>query len=239
MLIKRLVFLLYLLIHANTLFAEGNIPPFFEVNYKLYSDGTRIGLMERKFFKNQDNSYVFRSESKTTGLISLFRKDHITEVSNWNFIDSNFFPLNYTYQHTGNKKNRDVEINFNWNSEVIVNRVNDSVWKMKTEDGVLDKLLYQLIIMVDLKSGKIPNKYIIADGGKIKEYRFEKIKEEVIETAIGSFNTTKLARYKKNKQETFLWCAHELNFLPIKVITKEKGGRISKAIIKSLVGINY
>ena len=110
---------------------------------------------------------------------------------------------------------------------------------MKTEDGVLDKLLYQLIIMVDLKSGKIPNKYIIADGGKIKEYRFEKIKEEVIETAIGSFNTTKLARYKKNKQETFLWCAHELNFLPIKVITKEKDGRISKAIIKSLVGINY
>ena len=64
-------------------------------------------------------------------------------------------------------------------------------------------------------------------GGKIKEYRFEKIKEEVIETAIGSFNTTKLARYKKNKQETFLWCAHELNFLPIKVITKEKDGRIS------------
>ena len=59
---------------------------------------------------------------------------------------------------------------------------------------------------------------------KIKEYRFEKIKEEVIETAIGSFNTTKLARYKKNKQETFLWCAHELNFLPIKVITKEKDG---------------
>ena len=93
--------------------------------------------------------------------------------------------------------------------------------------------------MKDLKSGNIPEKYIIADGGKIKEYSFKKIKEEILETSIGTFNTIKLARYKKNKQETYLWCAYDLNFLPVKVITTEKDGRISKAIIKSLDGINY
>ena len=239
MLIKTHLFLLYLLICMQISVAQDNVPPFFEVSYKLYSDNTKIGLMERRFYKNQENNYVFRSESKTTGLISLFRKDHIIEVSNWNFSDSNIIPLLYKYQHTGSKKDRDVEINFKWNKKEIINRVNNSIWKMETQSGILDKLLYQLIIMIDLKLGNIPEKYIIADGGKIKEYTFKKIKDEIIETPLGDFNTIKLARYKKNKQETYLWCAYELDFLPIKVITTEKDGHLSKAIIKSVKGFKY
>ena len=149
---------------------------------------------------------------------------------------SNIIPLNYSYKRTGGKKNRDVKINFNWNNQQIINRVNDSVWRMKTQSGVLDKLLYQLVIMIDLKSGNIPEKYMVADGGKIKEYVFEYIQDEVIETPIGSFNTMKFSLYKKNKQETFLWCAYDLDYLPIKVITKENDGKLSKAIIESING---
>ena len=216
--------------------AEDSIPAFFEVNYKLYSNDTKIGRMERRFYKKEPNNYVFSSESKTTGLISLFRKDHIIETSIWNYSDSNIKPLYYSYKHTGGKKNRDVEINFNWNDQQIINRVNDSIWRMKTQTGILDKLLYQLVIMIDLKSGNIPEKYLIADGGKIKEYFFKYIQDEIIETPIGNFNTMKFARYKKNKQETFLWCAYDLDFLPIKVITKENDGRLSKAIVKSISG---
>ena len=216
--------------------AEDNIPAFFDISYKLYSNDTKIAQMERRFYKNELNNYIFSSESKTTGLISFFRKDHIVEISNWNITNSNIMPLHYSYQHTGGKKDRDVEINFDWESGQIINRVNNSIWHMKTQTGVLDKLLYQLVIMIDLKSGNIPEKYIIADGGKIKEYLFKYIQDEVIETPIGNFNTMKLARYKKNKQETYLWCAYDLDFLPIKVITKENDGRLSKAIIKSING---
>ena len=110
---------------------------------------------------------------------------------------------------------------------------------MKTQTGILDKLLYQLVIMIDLKAGYIPEKYVIADGGKIKEYTFEYIEDEIIKTPIGDLNTMKLSRYKKNKQETFLWCAYDLDFLPVKVITKENDGRLSKAIIKSIEGLKY
>ena len=152
--------------------AQDNIPPFFEVSYKLYSDNTKIGLMERRFYKDQENNYVFHSESKTTGLISLFRKDHIIEISNWNFSNSNIIPLLYKYQHTGGKKDRDVEINFKWNKKEIINRVNDSIWKMETQSGILDKLLYQFMIMIDLKLGNIPEKYIICRWRKNKRVHF-------------------------------------------------------------------
>jgi len=236
MLIKKRLFLLYLFSFIHICIAEDNIPSFFEVSYKLYSNDTKIGQMERKFYKKGPNNYIFSSESKTTGLISLFRKDHIIEISNWNYLDSSIMPLHYSYKHTGGKKNRDVEINFNWNDQKIINRVNDSTWRMETQAGILDKLLYQLVIMIDLKSGNIPEKYLVADGGKIKEYIFKYIQDEIIETPIGNFNTMKFARYKKNKQETFLWCAYDFDFLPIKVITKENDGRLSKAIVKSING---
>ena len=97
----------------HTSIAEDSIPPFFEVNYKLYSNDTKIGQMERRFYKKEPNNYIFSSESRTTGLISLFRKDQIIEISNWNYSDSTIIPMHYSYKHTGGKKNRDVEINFN------------------------------------------------------------------------------------------------------------------------------
>ncbi len=238
MLVKKHLFLLYLLICAPICMANDKIPAFFKANYTLYSNGTQVGLMERHFYQQEDGNYTFRSESKTTGFIALFKKIHILEQSTWNLIDSYFTPLNYTYHHTKGKKKRDAEINFNWNKKQITNRVNESTWHMQTQKGIQDKLLYQLTIMSDLMSGQIPDSYAIADGGKIKNYSFERISDELLKTPLGEFKTIKLALHKRNKkQENYLWCAYDLNFLPIKVTSTEKDDRLSTAIIKSLTGL--
>ena len=238
MLVKTHLFLLYALISTQICFADEKMPAFFEANYTLYSNDTQVGLMERRFFQLENGTYSFSSESKTTGFIALLKKVHILEVSTWDLIDSYFTPLNYTYHHTKGKKERDAEINFNWNKNQITNRVNDSTWHMQTQKGIQDKLLYQLTIMSDLMSGQIPESYAIADGGKIKQYVFERIADETLKTPLGEFKTIKLALHKKNKkQETFLWCAYDLNFLPIKVTSTEKDDRLSTAIIKSLKGL--
>jgi Protein of unknown function (DUF3108) len=237
MLVKTHLFLLYLLINASLCHANDEIPSFFEANYTLYSDDTQVGLMERRFFQ-QDDKYVFRSESKTTGFIALLKKIHIFEESTWKLIGSNFTPLNYTYHHIKGKKERNAKIDFNWEKQKITNRVNESTWTMQTQTGIQDKLLYQLTIMSDLKKGNIPESYAIADGGKIKQYSFERIADEIVDTPLGQFKTIKLSLHKKNKvQENFLWCAYDLDFLPIKVISTEKDDRLSTAIIKSIKGL--
>lgn len=238
MLVKTHLFLLYSLIYASVCLADNEIPAFFEANYTLYSDNTQVGLMERRFFQQEDGKYTFRSESKTTGFIALLKKVHILEESTWDLIDSNLTPLNYTYHHTKGKKERDAEINFNWDKKQITNRVNESTWHMQTQKGIQDKLLYQLTIMSDLMSGQIPESYAIADGGKIKQYIFKRIADETLSTPLGDFKTIKLALNKTNKkQETFLWCAYDLNFLPIKVTNIEKDERLSTAIIRSIKGL--
>jgi len=238
MLVKTHLFLLYTLINASVCLADDKIPPFFEANYTLYSNDTKVGVMQRQFFKKQDGSYTFRSESKTTGFIALLKKVLIVEESTWNLIDSYFTPLHYTYHHIKGKKERDVVVHFDWKTQQITNRVNESTWHMQIQPGIQDKLLYQLTIMSDLKSENLPESYAIADGGKIKQYSFERIGDEILKTPLGEFKTIKLSLNKSNKkQENFLWCAYDLNFLPIKVTSTEKEGRLSTAIIKSIKGL--
>lgn len=238
MLVKTHLFLLYLLASSSICIANDDIPAFFEANYTLYSNDTKVGLMERRFFQQDDGKYVFRSESRTTGFIALIKKVHILEESIWDFIDSDFTPLAYSYHRTKGKKQRNAKIQFDWNSQKVTNQVNDSTWIMQTEKGMQDKLLYQLTIMADLMTGELQDSYPIADGGKIKQYSFERIADETLITPLGEFKTVKLALHKKNKkQENFLWCAYDLSFLPLKVTSEEKDDRLSTAIINSVKGL--
>ena len=240
MLLKTLIFLL----HSAASFAvsangDNALQPF-KVSYNLYSDDMKIGIMERFVARLDDGSYLFSSESRTIGFISLFRKDRIIETSRWKSVEGEFVPLSYTYDHKGGKKDRSVKIDFNWEQQQIVNRVNNSTWHMQTEPGILDKLLYQLTIMTDLKSGLVPESYTVADGGKIKQYFFEYLNDEEIETPLGKFKTMKLARHKPNNDRTtWLWCAYELDFLPVKVVNTEKKGRLTTATITALEGLGY
>ena len=240
MLSKKHLFLLYLLLLPVPGFASDAIPGFFDVDYTLYSNDTKIGEMERRFFQHEDGNFAFVSQRRTTGLISVFRNEKILEESHWRYTETGYRPIRYIYQHTSRKKNRDVEIDFDWPNKRITNRVNDSTWKMKTQPGILDKLLYQLAIMTSLKSGVVPESYTIADGGKIKQYLFEHLDDEVIKTPLGDFKTMKLARHKPGSdQDTFLWCAYDLQYLPVKVSITEKEGRLTTAVIKDLNGLGY
>ena len=232
---KKLLFVVIWVIPFQILYAESGIPDYFHANYTLYSNDMKIGKMKRELTKQKDNRYIFSSESKTTGFFSLIRNDHIVERSEWAMNQNLFKPQTYSYEHTGGKKDRFVTINFDWINHKIENIVNDSKWKMDTKDGILDKLLYQITIMHDLKRGIVPEQYTIADGGKIKTYSFKYLQDEVVETPFGKFKAMKIERKKENNdRKTWLWCAYDLEFLPVKVVITEKKDRLTTAILKDV-----
>jgi hypothetical protein len=210
----------------------------FKVKYALYYKGMKVARMERRFSQTEDGGYLYRSNTETAGLISLFRDDRITEESRGQLHGNTARPLQYEYSHTGSRKQRQVSIRFDWDKNEVINMVNGSAWKMELEPGVLDKLLYQFLIMQDLNAGKRHLSYMIADGGTTKTYRFELQGEEVINTPLGKLKTIKLARHRPDKKrETTLWCALDLHYLPVKVKNVEKDDRITVAIIQSLQGL--
>jgi hypothetical protein len=231
---------LMLLSAATGVNAEEYTPTLFEADYSIRIKGAQIAKMTRRFSRQESGVYQYYSETRTTGLISLFRKDHIIENSNWELQADKLIPIDYYYDHSGGKKDRKVNISFDWDNNRITNSIDGSSWKMPTSPNVMDKLLYQLAIMYDLKAGKELLQYTVADGGKIKIYNFEILGEEKIKTPLGELLTVKLERHKPNsRRKSTLWCAKDLDYLPIKVENIEKDGKITVALIKSLEGISY
>jgi hypothetical protein len=230
--------LLFLL--CSTLSAAEPLPHSFSADYSLHSMGTRIALMKRTFKQLPDSEYLYHSETNTAGLLALIRQDTIIERSKWLFDGTSIKPLQYSYKHEGGKKDRDVNIDFDWSREQITTSVNGTTWQMPLEDNIMDKLLYQLVIMLDLAQGKNNIKYTIADGGKIKIYDFATLGEEIVHTPLGAFQAVKLVRHKPgSKRKTTLWCAIKLGYLPVRVENIETDGRKTTAVIESLTGIAY
>lgn len=173
-------------------------------------------------------AYHFKSYSMPIGLLA-FKKDETRDEQSEGIIqDGKIQPQNYSYlQIRNNKTRRQVELSFDWAQKEVTNhhKHKDSKWHMPILQQTVDKLSYQLSLMLKL-ADKPENHFSfhIADGGKLKEYNFEILGEERVYTSLGSYKTIKIQhqRYKKEKSIT-LWCAPELNFLPVKIIQEEKG----------------
>ena len=236
---NRLILLLLLaLCYAQT--NAEDLTKGFVASYSLHSMGTRFADMTRSFSKQADGEYVYLSETRTVGLLALFRKDHIVEKSTWHFAAGQLQPMLYSYEHTGGKKDRDVIVKFDWPNRRIINSINGSSWHMPIQAYIMDKLLYQLAIMYDLEKGKRNISYTIADGGKIKNYDFELVGEDQLTTPIGEFSALKLLRHKPNsRRKTVIWCARELGYMPVKVENVENNGRETTAIIEALTGKQF
>ncbi len=236
MLTKILTSLIVLLCFANTAaFATNyNLPDYFEHLYTLKRDGSTVGEIKRTL-KKQGAIYSFRSESRTTGFISLFYKDNIHEQTTWEMDGNDFKPLHYQYQRTRKGKERNIKITFEWENNRIITTAKGSNWTMPLKENIYDKLLYEVVIMQKLQRGEEITEFVVADGGTLKTYYFKNLGEELLETPIGAYQTIKLERHKSSNDKTLtIWYAKELDFIPVKVENIDGEGKTVTAIIKQI-----
>ena len=173
-------------------------------------------------------AYHFKSYSMPIGLLAFKKDETRDEQSEGLIVEGNIQPYSYNYlQVRDNKTRRQVELTFDWKKNEVTNhhKHKNNKWSMSIPLHTIDKLSYQLSLMLTLANKPESNfSFHIADGGKLKEYYFEIMGEERVYTSLGSFKTIKVQhkRYKKEKNIT-LWCAPELNYLPVKIIQEETG----------------
>lgn len=208
--------------------------PDFEASYQLKRGNLRIGTMVVELKTATDGSYQYESRSWPARWASWLFKDKLFETSHGHFIDGQVRPDRYHYQRTGGSREREAVLSFDWDNMTVENNVQDSPWKMDIPQGTLDKLVAQLSMMLALGKGKSEVTFNIADGGKLKEYRFKVLGHETLELPAGTFKTVKITKLRKNKKrETYFWCAPELNYLPVRIWQREKDDAIYQSDLES------
>ncbi|MGQ0657666.1 MAG: DUF3108 domain-containing protein [Chromatiales bacterium] len=217
--------------------AGVGFPPLFTARYSVYSNGRELGEMTRSVSAvGAGAEFVFRSELKATrGLLALLRV-RVVETSRWRLQGQSVLALEYEYRQSG-FKTRKSQASFDWQQAIVRVVHKDQASAIEAPAGVLDKLLYQLVLMRDLGAGG-SLRYTVVDGNTLKDYPIARLGEERIDTPIGTLETIKIQYQRPGKERrTTLWCAKSLGYLPVRLDHLEKAGDQTSAIIESVSGL--
>lgn len=213
---------LFLLSSSHAVAFNQSIPTF-KAEYKLSHNNIEIGQVSLSVNQLANGQYQLRSSTKTSGLLAFIRDDDVLETSLFELKKNQLRPLSYQYQQVLGDEEKNVRLQFNWPEKTLINSSKGKTWHLTLSDGILDKALLQIALMLDLRD--VTNhslSYQVADGGKLKTYAFSPVGFEKIDVAGKQYNTLKLARQKDDKPLiTYYWCAVDFYNLPI-LLQREK-----------------
>lgn len=215
---------------ASPIVVAASAPVTFDNQYKAKLYGFNITVTNR-LTQTAENQYdlLFKAESMLGS---------ITEQSNmqWNPAQQTISPLHYSYARRSVGKDRTAELSFDWKNKTVTNNVQKTSWQMDIAQKVQDKLSYQIQMQQDLLNGEKSFTYQIADGGRLKEYRFTIVGEEILDTPLGKVNTIKVKRSRDNDERvTYAWLAKNWNYLLVRLQQEEKGDAYTIYIHKATV----
>ncbi|MBL4783645.1 MAG: DUF3108 domain-containing protein [Porticoccaceae bacterium] len=220
--IFTLGFLTLFLLPVTFAFSATSTVPTFKAEYKLSHNDIEIGHVTLTVKKLSPNQYQLTSSTKTSGLLAFIRDDDVVETSKFELANGKVRPIFYQYIEDLGDDQRNVTLSFDWEKLKVTNTSKGRAWKLKIIEGVLDKALMQIALMLDLGNTTEPLIYQIADGGRLKQYAFSPLGKEHITINNTSYKTIKLARKKDDKPLiTYYWCATDLHNLPI-LLKREK-----------------
>lgn len=236
----RLLFSVFLLFIFIKVSIAADIPDF-SANYSVKLNGIQAGELKRTLETDETGLRHFSSVSQAKGVFSFFKPDVIEETSLWKIHDNTVQPQFYRYLRTGGKKEKRLEMKFDWPDMTVQIDDQEHPWQLHLEPNTLDKLVYQISLMRDLAKQKGDHiNYRIADGGKLKTYQIRILGQERIKTPLGEIDAVKLTRHrdKDNDRETTLWCAPSLSYLPVKLEHVEDGTTFT-AVLRRLTGMDF
>ncbi len=150
-------------------------------------------------------------------------------------------PLEYRYDRRGIGRKRSDLLRFDWD-EMVVARVSESdAWERDMPAGVQDKLSYQQKMREELlaafEAGEdwpVMTYQVAEDDGRIREYTFRVVGEELIKVPAGTFNTIKAERVRDhNRRTTYFWLAPDHEFLLVRFEHSEADGDGFKLLLKN------
>lgn len=197
-------------------------PAPFQSRYKVFRNGTEVGKGSRTLYTSSDGRLYFSSESR---LKWFFLTDYRKEQTWVRLEQGKVLPLEYQYDRTGTGPDKFSHVIFNDKQQTLQELKKDYPLKMEWQAGLLDHLSYQLQIRLDVLQGKEELRYQLTYKGKLKEYVFEVVGEEILNLPIGQIKTLKLHMVRKpsSSRDTYIWLSKEHDYVLARIWQSKDG----------------
>lgn len=198
---------------------DSFLKPYSAVYSTVWKKGISLKVEGKQTLTKQPDNlwkFVFSADS----LIASLDESSIFHVK-----DHQIIPSKYEYRSSALGNKRSATLTFDWENNLVHNDIKDKPWNLAINPKTLDKLSIQLQVRQDLKMGKNEFDYQIADGGHIKNWRFERDKMETIDTKLGRVSAIKIIRTDnlEDGKKTSFWFAPKFDYLLVKLEHKEDG----------------
>lgn len=206
------------------------LPDDFDATYSIEKYSSTVAEMKLTLRSTNDN-ITYESHTKARGMLALFSDERVDEISQlqWNEKLEHACLQNYQFTRK-NKSKKNQQFSLNWdehNNTIAQGIYAGQTFSLKESSLVWDRLSVQLALAADLKSGNVTRKkysYNIIDKGKVSQYHFEYLKDEIMRINGKQYNAIKIKRaHTSGNRTTYLWLARELDFLPVKIDQYRKG----------------
>jgi hypothetical protein len=187
--------------------------------YEVRYSGLKVGELTQRLTEKKNGRQTLQTVAYTTGLVSWVKPDKVVERSIWRDEAGELLPISYTYRYSGTRKEVFERLDFDWQTGEVASLRDGKVTTLAVERGTLDKHMYQMVLRQDLLKGLRPLNYSVADRSKLKQYEFEVLGEEWVETKdFGKLNCLKI-----KKGTTLIWAAARFDYLPVRIEQEEEG----------------
>ncbi|MCK5640213.1 MAG: DUF3108 domain-containing protein [Gammaproteobacteria bacterium] len=220
-----------LLVLASPASAIERIEPFL-AEYTVMAKGLSAAQLTRTLRIQEDGSYRLATDMRTRGLVSIFRKEAVSEYSIFTLEEGKIVPKEYVYNRNYKQKKTRNSIDFDWQQGIAKVIYKEQQSELALEEGIQDSLSTQLALRWDLRQGVKELTHRVVEKDRIRDYHFKVEGEELLETRLGKLKTIRVKRIHGSERSTTFWCAIDADYLLVKIEQENKGTTITVNIRK-------
>jgi hypothetical protein len=214
----RLALTAILLTAAGMASAEEIRP--FTATYGWYWNGMNVAATTVKLEKTGD-TWTYTSSSEPRGIGKLMSQRPKT-VSVVKISGSGVQPLSYKATDGTSSDKRTVDVHYDWDRHRLTGVYEETKVDLPLTPEVQDDSSIQLALMVSLLNGKIPDRLELLDKNSVREYHYQRAREETLKTAIGDVATVVYTSQKAySPRVNSYWCAADRGYIPRRVQQKK------------------
>ncbi|MEW8027002.1 MAG: DUF3108 domain-containing protein [Candidatus Thiodiazotropha sp.] len=211
---------------------EGLLKPF-TATFSVKRNVIPLGELKLEFSLKEKGEYHYTAHTLPGMLAGWFSADEIFEESHGRLSRDAIQPNRYTYKDMGKEKER-VELEFDRQAGKVRTTSGGTTWSQPITSGTQDRLSQQLMVRLHLAEGRKDISYQVADGGKIKSYRFFVEGEEDIDTPYGQIHCLRVKRSKESRKPDYtIWFAPTLDYLPVQ-IERKRSDRLYRMVLDEI-----
>ena len=209
--------------------ADLEIRPY-SAQYVTKAKGVSLTL-DRKLVRNANGSYQLTNGGSK--LIVGFQETSIFRVKNFRLI-----PESYVYQGTG-LMNRRREVQFTAGADTVRSLYKEKWYELPYTDNTFDRMSQQEQVRLQLLQDDTPKesmKVTVADGKRVKDYQFDYIGEETLETPMGRVKTLHFRRLHDDPDRTSdTWLAPDWDYIMVKTVHVEDGSPVEATLTSATI----